>query len=65
MYSFFLCYNKNGDNMKIEKWIYKGEEVEVPVLEEDEIEVNMDSPDFDITKDLTKELEKVGEDNYE
>jgi len=51
--------------MRIEKWIYKGEEVEVPILEEDEIEVNMDNPDFDTTKDLSEELEKVGEDNYD
>lgn len=26
--------------MKIEKWIYKGKEIEVPILEEDEIEAN-------------------------
>lgn len=29
--------------MKIEKWIYKGKEIEVPILEEDEIETNEES----------------------
>lgn len=26
--------------MKIEKWIYKGQEIDVPILEDDEIETN-------------------------
>lgn len=26
--------------MKIEKWIYKGQEIDFPILEEDEIETN-------------------------
>ena len=51
--------------MKIEKWIYKGEEVEVPILEENEIEKNIDLSELDITKDLSKELKEVGDLNNE
>ena len=48
--------------MKIEKWIYKGKEVEIPILEENEIETNEDI-ELDQTKDLTKELENIGDNN--
>jgi hypothetical protein len=51
--------------MKIEKWIYEGKEVEIPILEEDEFEFNMDESNLDITKDLSKELENVGDLNNE
>ena len=47
--------------MKIEKWIYKGEEVEVPIVEEDEIERDLDI--LEHTKDLTEELKKLGDNN--
>lgn len=46
--------------MRIEKWIYKGKEVEVPILDDEEIEINEDNPELEITKDLSKELKNVG-----
>lgn len=58
-----MCYNKIGDNMKIEKWIYKGEEIEVPILEENEIETNEDISELEKTKDLTQELSDIGDNN--
>lgn len=50
--------------MKIEKWIYGDKEINVPILEEDEIEKNEDISDSDLedTLDLSKELK---EDNHE
>lgn len=48
--------------MKIETWNYKGKEIEVPILEEDEIEKNIDI-DLEKTLDLTEELIKLGENN--
>ena len=56
-----MCYNKNGDSMKIEKWIYKGKEVNVPIVEENEIETNEDI-EMDKTLDLTEVLE-LGDNN--
>ena len=47
--------------MKIEKWIYNGEEIEVPILEDDEIEKNIDINNLENTKDLTEELKDVNE----
>ena len=49
--------------MKIEKWMYKGKEVEVPVFEEDEIETNENIKDLEKTKELTSELEEISEEN--
>lgn len=48
--------------MKIEKWIYKGEEIEVPIVEEDEIEKEL-KVDLENTKDLTEELRILGDNN--
>lgn len=56
-----MCYNKIGDNMKIEKWIYKGEEINVPIVEEDEIEKNLE--ELENTLDLSKELSNLGDNN--
>lgn len=42
--------------MRIEKLIYKGREIEVPILDEEEIEINEDNPELEKTKDLTEEL---------
>lgn len=48
--------------MKIEKWIYKGKEIDVPILENDEIETN-EEIELDKTKELTEILNNVGENN--
>lgn len=59
-----MCYTIIGDDMKIEKWMYKGEEIEVPILEDDEIEENLKSNvDLEKTKDLSEELNVVGVNN--
>jgi len=42
--------------MRIEKLIYEGKEVEVPILDEEEIEINEENPKLEKTKDLTEEL---------
>lgn len=49
--------------MRIEKWIYKGQEVEVPVLEDDEIEKNINVDSIETTQDLTEELKNIGDIN--
>lgn len=43
--------------MRIEKWKYKDKEVNVPILENDEIEINEDIDELENTIDLTKTLE--------
>ena len=50
--------------MKIEKWIYKGKEIDVPIFEEEEIEKNEEIPEFENTIDLTEVLNNIG-DQYE
>lgn len=45
--------------MRIEKWNYKGEEIEVPILEDDEIEKNINIENIENTQDLTEELKKM------
>ena len=57
-----MCYNIIGDGMRIEKWNYKGKEIDVPIVEEDEIEKNL-VDDLDKTKDLSEELSKLGDNN--
>ena len=47
--------------MKIEKWIYKGEEIEVPIVDDDEIEKNLE--ELENTRDLSKELSNLGDNN--
>ena len=50
--------------MKIEKWKYKGEEVEVPILEDDEIEENLQvQEDLEKTIDLSETLKVLGDSN--
>jgi len=50
--------------MKIEKWMYKGEEIEVPILEENEIEENLKTQvDLEKTRDLSEELKILGDSN--
>lgn len=49
--------------MKIEKWIYKGKEIAVPILEKDEIETNEDVDYLENTIDLTKTIENLGDKN--
>ena len=50
--------------MKIEKWIYKGKEVDVPILEDDEIEENLNiEQELEKTKDLKEELIDIGDKN--
>lgn len=50
--------------MKIEKWMYKGEEIEVPILDDDEIEENLKiQEDLEKTRDLSKELKELGDEN--
>ena len=51
-------------NMKIEKWNYKGEEIEIPILEGDEIERNLDiESKLESTQDLTEDLKNIGDIN--
>lgn len=47
--------------MRIEKWIYEGKEVEVPILEDYEIETNEDNPELENTKNLSDLLKNVGD----
>lgn len=49
--------------MKIEKWLYKGKEVDVSIFDEDEIEINEDTPEFENTIDLKEVLSDIGENN--
>ncbi len=50
--------------MKIEKWIYKGNEIEVPILEDDEVETNeVFENELEKTIDLTEKLSDLGENN--
>lgn len=47
--------------MKVEKWIYKGKEIDVPILEEDEIEQNEEVDYLEKTIDIRNVLEKEGD----
>lgn len=47
--------------MRIEKWIYKGEEVDVPILSKEEVEENVDITELEQTKDLTNILKDIEE----
>lgn len=47
--------------MKIEKWKYRDTEIEIPILEEDEIEKNENLDDLENTIDLSKVVESIGE----
>ena len=49
--------------MKIEKWLYKGKEVDVPIFDEEEIETNEETPEFENTIDLKEALNGIGENN--
>lgn len=49
--------------MKIEKWLYNGKEVDVPIFNEEEIETNEDNPEFENTIDLKQVLNDIGENN--
>jgi len=47
---------KIGDSMRVEKWIYKGQEIYIPILEENEIETN---EDIHKQNELQEDKEKV------
>lgn len=47
--------------MKIEKWKYNNQEIDVPILDEDEIETNEDIEELEKTIDLTAISEVIGE----
>lgn len=49
--------------MKIEKWKYKGEDVDLMILDESGIETNEELEDLEKTQDLTKDLENVVDNN--
>lgn len=49
--------------MKIEKWLYKGKEVDVPIFDEEEIEKNEEIPELENTIDLKEVLNNIGENN--
>ena len=49
--------------MKIEKWKYKGEIIDVPIVEEEDIEKNINIDTIENTKDLTDELKNIGDIN--
>lgn len=49
--------------MKIEKWKYKGKEIDVPILDEEEIEINEIIDELEKTKDLKELLSNRGENN--
>ena len=48
--------------MRVEKWNFEGKEVDVTILDEDEIEKNDPSDDFENTIDL-EEIMKTGDKN--
>lgn len=66
---FYIYHNNKcviliiGDYMRIEKWKYKDEEIEVPLLEKDEIETNEVIENLEDTIDLTKTLENIEDEN--
>lgn len=39
--------------MKIEKWIYNGKEIDVPIVDDDDIEINEDLDYLENTIDLS------------
>lgn len=49
--------------MKIEKWKYKDTEIDVPILDDYEIETNEDIVDLEKTKELTEILESIDKEN--
>lgn len=49
--------------MNIEKWLYKGKEVDVPIFDEEEIETNEDITELENTIDLKEVLNNIGENN--
>lgn len=51
--------------MKIEKWKYKNTEIEIPILDEDEIEKNENLDDLENTIDLSEVLYNIGEEENE
>ena len=42
-------------DMRIEKWKYEDKEVEVPILDEEEMETNDDDDELDNTMEMTFE----------
>ena len=48
--------------MKLEKWKYNGEEIDIPILDDEEIETN-DTEDLEDTLDLTQTLHDLGDKN--
>lgn len=51
--------------MKIEKWKYNDTEIEIPILEDDEIEKNEDFETIENTIDLSEVLYNIGEEENE
>ena len=49
--------------MKIEKWKYRDTEIEIPILDDDEIEKNEDLTNFEKTIDLSEIVYDIGENN--
>ena len=49
--------------MKVEKWKYKGELIDIPIVEEDDIETNINIDTIENTRDLTEDLKKIGDIN--
>ena len=47
--------------MRIEKWKYEDKEVEVPILDEEEMETNDDGDELDNTMEMTFDEEDVYE----
>ena len=59
-----MCYNKIGDSMRIEKWMYNGEEIEVPILDEEDIDKNLDiNNDLEKTIELSEVINNIGDNN--
>ena len=56
-----------GDSMKIERWIYQGKEIEIPICEEQDVEVNEvfedEIEELEKTKDLSKLREELKNQN--
>lgn len=43
--------------MKIEKWNFRGEEIELPIFEDEDIETNEIIEDLENTKDISELLD--------
>ena len=47
--------------MRVEKWNLNGKEIDIEIVDENEYEENIDPSKLEETKDLSKELKQIGD----